>query len=52
MKTAIKVLSYTLAIVSGLGALVMIGDGSMDVATFIALGIVEAQCILTLIYVD
>lgn len=51
MKLAIQILSYTLAILMGLGCLIMIGDGTMDVGTFLAVVIVEVQTIMTLVYI-
>lgn len=52
MKTALKISSYTLAILMGLGTLIMIGDQSMDLYTFIAATIIITQSVLTLMYIE
>lgn len=51
MKTAIQIICYSVAIIMGMGSLVMIGEGSMDVMTFITFILLEVQSILTLIYI-
>ena len=52
MKTAIKILSYSLAIILGIGLLSLAAENDLDFYTLLTCLIVEAQCILVLIYIE
>jgi len=52
MKLAIQIMCYTVAILMFLGVMVMASEGSLEGITFITFLLLEAQSILTLIYVS
>ena len=52
MKTAVKVLSYTLSIICLIGAFALIADHELDAYSFLAFLLIGAQCVLTLIYIE
>lgn len=52
MKNAIKILSYTLAIILGFGIFSLAADNDMNAYSFLAFLLIEAQCIMTLIYIN
>lgn len=51
MKLAVKIVSYVLGLLMGLGVLVLANEGGLDGNTFFAFVLIEAQVILTLVYV-
>lgn len=52
MKTALKVISWVMAIMMGLGFLSLLADGELDSYTILATIMVEAQSILVLLYIS
>ena len=52
METAIKVLSYTLAIIMGIGLFALAADNDLGFYDLFAGLLIEVQCILTLIYIN
>jgi len=51
MKLAVKILSYTLGIMMIFGVLPTLSAGSLDIYEFFAFILLEAQVVLTLIYI-
>ena len=52
MKTALKVISWVMAIMMGLGMFSLMASGELDSYTILAAIMVEAQSILVLLYIS
>jgi len=52
MKTALKVISWTMAILMGIGGLSLMVDGELEFYSILAVLAVEAQSIIALLFIS